>query len=213
MWFFAHVGITTGIALAADRVRLGRTPPLLAPRGGSQADPQPVLIGDHARAQRPGHKTISWRQLFEELDYRVVLLGSILPDFDKFVGLALFRTFDRSIFHTLLSVPGVLWAGFLGFRRFGDTRGLQLACCWILHLVLDRIWSNPALILWPFKGVDPVGSQIGLSDIGGEMVSSLTSDWRKSVPELLGLVTLLSFVGWLMQRRQLTGFLKTGRVR
>lgn len=213
MWFFAHVGITTGMALAADRVRRGVASLPGRSAAGTRSSASSVLIQDLVDEDPPAAKSISWGRLFEDLDYRAVLVGSILPDFDKFIGLALFRTFDRSVFHTLLSVPAVLSAGFLGFRRFGDMRGLQLACCWIAHLVLDHIWSNPALILWPFRGVDPVGSHIGVSDIGGEMVSSLTSDWRKSVPELIGLVTLISFFKWLIDRRQLTAFLKTGRIR
>lgn len=90
------------------------------------------------------------------IDYRVVLLGAILPDLiDKPIGRILFvDTFQTSrLFgHTLLLVTVVLLSIQLVLRGKTARRWFILPIASLIHLALDGMWNLPVTLFWPLFG-------------------------------------------------------------
>jgi inner membrane protein len=90
------------------------------------------------------------------IDYRVVLLGAILPDLiDKPIGRIFFeKQFQNSrLFAHTLAFSVVLLLLIQLFLRGETARRwfiLPIAC--VLHLVLDAMWSEPVTLFWPLFG-------------------------------------------------------------
>jgi membrane-bound metal-dependent hydrolase YbcI (DUF457 family) len=101
-----------------------------------------------------------WREEFR-IDYRMLLMAALLPDLiDKPLSVA-FGIGGRTIAHTLLFAL-TLTALFLVTRNRpasqakGSVWGavfLPLTIGTWSHLLLDRIWALPAILLWPFLGL------------------------------------------------------------
>lgn len=135
------------------------------------------------------------------LDYRLVMLGAVLPLIEAVVGAAW-------ILHTLLGpvlVLSVVMIATVG-RRLVRRQWLGVPIGLFMHLVLDGSWATTKLFWWPFLGVDDV--------LGVE-----------SVPEIersLGIVVVMELVGlgvllWLGRRLELLGsgrqrFTSTGQL-
>ena len=82
------------------------------------------------------------------VDYRLVLLGSILPDLiDKPLG-AFLGLESRLWGHTLVFFGAVLIACAIPSLRAFLAVGLGVAT----HLLLDRIWEQPWVLFWPAFG-------------------------------------------------------------
>lgn len=213
MFLFAHVGITVGVALAAQVSRLGRQVEPAYSLGssvGSSADRGADLGGRHCFRRWASRK---WRQCPNpQLDYRLIAVGSVLPDVDKFIGLALFQDFDRSFFHTLAFFLALLILGAFLSRRNADSRGLQAAYCCGMHLVLDQMWLRPGTLLWPVSGWNPTQGKLPIPEFGDQMVRSLTTDWGQIVPEVVGLAVLLWLALGLVRRGAVAKFLQMGRI-
>ena len=92
------------------------------------------------------------------IDYRVVLLGSILSDLiDKPIGRIFFEdTFQTSrlFAHTLLFVVILVLGMQLFLRGERARRWYVLAVAVLLHLVLDGLWSDPITLFWPAFGTE-----------------------------------------------------------
>lgn len=140
------------------------------------------------------------------VDFRLVLLGSILPDLiDKPLG-AILHLEARLWAHTLLFLGALLlvclWPAFRGLRwvAFGDA----------VHLLVDLIWEQPLVALWPLLGwAFPAGEQSfeGYFEI-------LLSDPYVQFGEIVGGAILLATV-WryrLYRGANLKAFLKDGRL-
>ena len=86
------------------------------------------------------------------LDYRMVILGSILPLVDVATGLA----GAPPVLHTLLAPVVVLTAVMLltRNRRLIRRRWLGIPIGLFMHLVLDGTWSTTELFWWPVFGTD-----------------------------------------------------------
>ena len=82
------------------------------------------------------------------VDYRLVLFGAILPDLiDKPLGLLL--GLDTRLWgHTLVFLACVLAVSMLPSVRVLLSVALGLAS----HLLADRIWEQPWVMLWPTLG-------------------------------------------------------------
>lgn len=103
------------------------------------------------------------------LDYRVLLVGALLPDLvDKPLALV-FGIDGRNVAHSLLVASGLTALLLLplraprrdprrGARRPANPRPLLTVGLWT-HLLLDRMWLTTFALFWPFKGVGfPPGS-------------------------------------------------------
>lgn len=81
------------------------------------------------------------------LDYRVVMLGAVLPVAEGLVG-------GPWLMHTLAGsvlVLAVVMLATIG-RRLVRRRWLGLPIGIFLHLVLDGTWTDTELFWWPFGG-------------------------------------------------------------
>ncbi|MDY7104715.1 MAG: hypothetical protein S0880_26315 [Actinomycetota bacterium] len=84
------------------------------------------------------------------LDYRVVMLGSVLPLVELVAGRPLFL-------HTLAGAVvalGLVMAVTVR-RRLLRRRWLGIPIGLFVHLVLDGVWTDTALFWWPFAGPLP----------------------------------------------------------
>lgn len=150
------------------------------------------------------------------IDFRVVLLGSILPDIiDKPIGRIFFAEElqnSRLIGHALIFWVIVL----LGIQLFlrGDTarRWFILPIAAMLHLGLDAMWNQPITLLWPLFGLefpkDPV------ADYWWEVLTRIFEHPVEGLKELMG-ISALVYMGWayeLFQAGNFKRFLRTGRL-
>jgi hypothetical protein len=164
------------------------------------------------------------------IDYRLIMLGSILPDFidkplvllmaSKPVGSA------RFIAHSLFFIMIVLLVGEL-YEVICKRRGILLiALASLAHLVEDSIWKSPKAFFWPYYNWIVENSKKSLPTISGvgidkrveiitESVASL--NWKKIlmrpevlIPEIIGGIIILYFFLKLIRSRSLIHFLKTG---
>src|SRR6058998_839926 len=90
---------------------------------------------------------LSWKSL-ARIDYRLVLLGAILPDLiDK--PLAYVTGLDSRLWaHTFLFLFGILALSFVPALRGLRLVGFGVAT----NLLLDMIWNQPAIVLYPYYG-------------------------------------------------------------
>lgn len=81
------------------------------------------------------------------LDYRLVMLGSVLP-----VGEVVFG--GPRFLHTLLAPVALLTILMLATqrRRLVRRRWIGLPIGMLMHLVLDGVWARPGVFWWPFGG-------------------------------------------------------------
>jgi len=107
-----------------------------------------------------------------EIDYRLVALGSILPDLiDKPLKWFIFRKQlpdDHTFGHTLLLPAGLLGAGLLR----GDKRLLALGLGCLTHPLVDPVVERPKNLFWPLLGTSfPKGMKergLGPYSVAGE---------------------------------------------
>jgi membrane-bound metal-dependent hydrolase YbcI (DUF457 family) len=150
------------------------------------------------------------------IDYRVVLLGAILPDLiDKPIGRIFFEEqFQnaRLFGHTLLVWLVVLLAILLGLRGEAARRWLVLPIAAMLHLVLDGMWDQPTTLFWPL-----FGTEFPKMPAANYWLEVLTRPFQQplvGLGELVGLI-LLVYLGLAYQLHKAEPrrvFLKTGRL-
>lgn len=148
------------------------------------------------------------------IDYRVVLLGAVLPDIiDKPIGRLFFEdTFQNSrLFgHTLL-LTVVLLLGFqLTLRGKTARRWFILPIAMLLHLVLDGMWNHPITFFWPLFG--PEFPKMPASNYWLDVLLRPLQHPVVAAQELIGLIVLL-YLGWayqLHERAPRREFLRTG---
>jgi hypothetical protein len=125
---------------------------------------------------------IVW-QVFQSpaLDYRGVLIGSVLPLVDGLFG-------GPGLFHTVLCPVLVMVAVMLATRsrRVRRRAWLGLPIGLFVHLVLDGIWSRSEAFWWPLLGLDV--------DRGG--LPELSRGFGGLALEVVGLA-----VGWWLWHR------------
>ena len=140
------------------------------------------------------------------VDFRLVLLGSILPDLiDKPLG-AILHLEARLWAHSLLFLAGILVLSLLPALRglrwvgFGDA----------VHLLVDLIWEQPMVVLWPALGLAfPPGEQ----SFGGYLQVLLTDPYVQ-FGEIVG-GSILIAAAWryrLFSWNRLRQFLRDGRL-
>lgn len=132
------------------------------------------------------------------LDYRVVMVGSVLPLVELVAGRPL-------VLHTLAGAVialGLVMAVTVR-RRLVRRRWLGIPIGLFVHLVLDGVWTDTALFWWPFAGPLP---DVPLPEV--------SRGWWSLVMEVAGLAAM----GWwvrrfrLTERERLRAFLVDGRL-
>jgi hypothetical protein len=104
------------------------------------------------------------------LDYRLVMLGSVLP-----IGEFVFG--GPRLLHTLLAPVALLTIIMLATqkRRLVRRRWIGIAIGLLMHLVLDGIWARKEVFWFPFLGAD-IGSGdewTGLPEFGHSLGVSM----------------------------------------
>jgi membrane-bound metal-dependent hydrolase YbcI (DUF457 family) len=167
------------------------------------------------------------KPVLPEIDYRLVLLGSALPDIiDKPIGVVLFAsTFHNSrIFaHTLLFTLLLLAAGLLIYKKRRKTGVLLVGLASLVHIILDSMWLSPETLLWPFLNIGPAAAAADgwlktllsfpsiFDDYFKLRLMDLLRDPSPLVFELAGFAVLIYFLVRLCRIKQLGRFFKTGR--
>ena len=106
-----------------------------------------------------GRSSDAARRIVNRIDYRLVLLGSLLPDLiDK--PLAWFLLHDyldgngHTYGHTLLATLIIILPGLLLLVRRADPRVLAMGIAMLSHLAVDPTNHSPENLLWPLLGTD-----------------------------------------------------------
>ena len=100
------------------------------------------------------------------LDYRLVMLGAVLPVGEFFLGCP-------RVLHALLAPVALLGILMLATqkRRLVRRRWIGIPIGMMMHLVLDGIWARPEVFWWPFFGLD-FGNE-GLPELGHPIAVTL----------------------------------------
>ncbi len=153
------------------------------------------------------------RRVAPALDYRLLLVGSVLPDIiDKPLGMWLLLeslSSGRIFGHTLLFAGLLVGVGMYLYLRHRRVGALSLALGTVAHLILDKMWRTPTTFLWPLYGWG-----FPKDDIEGwmpGMFESLLTESTAYVPEIIGAALLTLFLGRIIWYRRLTCFLRNGR--
>ena len=206
MLFFGHLGITAGVSKACG-ILLSMTKPGRNYQPGDNVDPS-LVIGRERLYLSPlisGIKTG-----IDSIDYRLVLLGSLLPDIiDKPVFLLVGGSASlsgRDYAHTLLFNLALLVGGMVLFR-YRKSWLLIISFSSFMHLVLDQMWGSSVILLWPLLGPLPHGETSGwLADRFQELFLYP----RVYIPEIIGLLVILFFTYRVTKGTRITDFLKEG---
>lgn len=210
MLVFGHVGITLGTAVFLTGV--------LGDYHSSSVMPKRTTIVSSRKKVGAQRKFLvsrsSWLiSLGRRIDMRFLLLGSLIPDIiDKPVGQVLFREFfsnGRIFSHTLLFTILATSAGLFFYKRYGKTWLLILPFGTFAHLILDQIWRSPRILLWPLLGVG--FERINLTGWIDNIWYALFTDATVYIPELIGALILVWFIGILLHTRKVRVLIKYGR--
>ncbi len=200
MLLFAHTGITVGLTWLAQEsaARIGA----LSIRRNAK------LPAEQRGVDPPVEKTMPG------LDYRLLLVGSMLPDIiDKPLGIWLMReslSNGRIFSHTLLFAGLLLGVGLylcLMRRRVGV---LCLALGTLVHLILDEMWLTPSTLLWPLYGLS--FERVAIEGWLSRILDSLVTEPAVYLPEIIGAILLAVFFWELIRHSRLTIFIRSGRV-
>ncbi|MCD1294919.1 metal-dependent hydrolase [Methanocella sp. CWC-04] len=154
--------------------------------------------------------------LKEDVDFRFVLIGSMLPDIiDKPIGNFLF--FDvfgngRIFCHTLLFIAVLVGIGIIA-NRFGKGLGFQfLALGAIFHIAEDYLWLHPETLFWPLFGWEFPKHEYG--NYVMYLLQNLFTNMDTFVPEVVGLLILgiFAYQCRLYRPDELKEFIFTGKL-
>jgi len=138
-----------------------------------------------------------FRWIFQDpkVDVRFLFVGAILPDLvDLPVGtvmLAAEYSTGELWFHSLL-VPTIFMIGVLVATRRGRRRRawMALGVGWLFHLLLDGMWADENVFLWPFFGWQIPAGESPFWSLAWDR--AFTDPWRW-VTESIG----LGYLVWL----------------
>lgn len=113
------------------------------------------------------------------LDYRMVMLGAVLPIIEVPFG-------EPRVLHSLAGSVVVLTVVMLATRgqRLRRRRLLGIPIGMFMHLVLDGVWADTEAFWWPFLGLDFSEATIpeigrGWLNLGFEAVGLATLFWAR----------------------------------
>lgn len=154
--------------------------------------------------------------LKEDVDYRFVLVGGLLPDIiDKPIGDYIFYSIfqnGRIFSHTLLFVAVVTLIGATVTRKYKVNFVELLALGSLFHIAEDQVWRVQGTLFWPLFGWE--FPKFNLEDYAGYILYVLFHNPDAYVPELIGISILAVFVGYfrLYKRDNLKTFLYSGKL-
>jgi hypothetical protein len=136
-----------------------------------------------------------FRWIFRDpkVDIRFLLLGALLADvIDLPIGtLVLADRFSTGeLWLHSLAIPTIYMALVMAFTRRGRRRRawMALGVGWLFHLLLDAMWVNEEVFLWPFFGWEIAPGEAPYWPLAWER--ALGDPWRW-VKESIGMVYLV----------------------
>jgi inner membrane protein len=210
MLLFAHTGLTLGITiLAVNAIKLFQDNK--SHNNNDQVSNHLSQIDQNTWQD----KLKSLTSLENQVDMRLLLIGSLLPDIiDKPLGnFVLSGTLNngRIYSHTLVFLVLLSLLGLFLYRRKQSTGLFILSFGTFIHLILDGIWYNYETLLWPLFGFSfepAVGENFFAS-----LVHILSTNSLVYVPEIIGLLLIVWFAYQVIRRHQVIAFFQTGRVK
>jgi len=149
-----------------------------------------------------------------QIDYRLILVGSLLPDIiDKPVGMLLLRGSlgsGRMFCHSLLFLVILSLAAGYFYSRRRTTWLLVLSFGTFTHLILDQMWLMPQTLLWPIYGW--AFERVDVSHWLQDTFHALQTDPAVYIPELVGAAILVGFVVGLVRRKRAYAFVREGKI-
>jgi inner membrane protein len=202
-----HAGLTLGGIYA-----VGYRVDMLSARRYGYGTGTPKLDGSGSLFSR----LQAWPRSLERLglDFRMVLLGSLLPDIiDKPLGFFLLPeavNFNaRSVGHSLSFNVLLLSVALLLLVMTRALAPLILVWSSMAHLLLDHMWRWPEKLLWPWYGWEfPRGS----TKFSEWLSFQFSGEWF-DLPELTGALFLTWFAIQLYRHRAVLQFIKVGTLR
>jgi len=152
-------------------------------------------------------------EIASAVDYRLVIVGSMLPDIiDKPLGVFVLSeevSTGRAFAHSLAFVSAIALAALV---RPGTARRLlaPVALGAAAHLVFDRMWKEPHTLLWPL-----LGWRLERVDVSGwwrQMLEQLFSDPYTYVSEAAGAAVVVALLAFLIRTGGLRDFILSGRM-
>lgn len=193
MLLFGHIGITAAAATLTDMA----FPPEIVHKTQSGFRYKFVSI------------LATIRDKTGNLDYRMILIGSMLPDI---IDKPLFLLFNESGFftgrshaHTLLFAVVLLFAGIVIRKPWL----LTLALANVSHLFLDYLWKDPKILFWPFLGrFEPYEAERWVSGLWYN-VTHLPEIY---IPEIIGLIITGFLFYKIVKERGIGRFIRQGAI-
>jgi inner membrane protein len=197
MLFFGHIGITTGIIGICQELLTSKV------NYNDTANPCP---------QRKKSTFIcTVRDMAKSLDYRFIVLGSLLPDIiDKPIWLfsgSNFQWDGRGYAHSFLFILVLFFAGLMQIIFSKRTWIIYIWAGCVFHLVLDQIWLNPTTIWWPVEGPIQRGITKGWF---AALLHDLVSNPYVYAGEILGFTITFYIALRLITKKKVIHFMKTG---
>ena len=159
-----------------------------------------------------------FRWIFRDpkVDVRFLLLGALIPDLvDMPLGTLVFADrFSSSELwgHSLVAASAYMGIVLVATRRGRRRRAwMALGVAWLFHLLLDAMWLNEEVFVWPFLGWELPS---GTAPFWPEAWQRATSDPWRWVQEAVG----LAYLSWLWvalglgDARRREAVVKTGRL-
>ena len=221
MLLMAHTGIAVGAAYLIEQAinLINRGLP-----GEKEYDSKPLrncpATDDcdvkTATASQAVTKVTSKRHIFQ-IDYRFILLGSILPDLiDKSVAVLMspiFLTNGRLITHSLLFLIIIICLGSFIAVQQRKLWGLYIIFGVLVHLILDSMWLEPVVLFWPILG-------FGFPEYAGTGLTAWITEWQDSIlhrpdfyiSEIAGLMIDAFFVAKIIINKKVKEFIYQGKI-
>jgi inner membrane protein len=204
MLFFGHVGLTIGITKVCQDLLTSRRNDLrVSPPGDQPA----------ANINRQDTFLNNLQEKLKFIDYRCVLLGSLLPDIiDKPLWLFTNNTLNwdgRGYSHTCLFSFALLVVGLVLAIRWKKSWLLTVSIASFFHLIFDLMWLNPTALWWPLLGPIP---REQIPEYLSFLWRAFLSDPFTYISESLGLLITLFIAFRIIWKKQVTYLLKTGLI-
>ena len=208
MLLFGHTGITAGIVRVYDILgSINKPLGSCAPDSSSESN---ITV---SKKLLPLCRRISGiRSQLGSIDYRLVLMGSLLPDIlDKPLWLIAFSDVfpsGRAYGHTFL-LNMILFICGLILIKYGKSWLLIISLGSILHLISDQMWAGPVTLWWPLLG--PF-QRIETTGWVSNIIQALFSNPGVYIPEIIGLIIILLMGYGLIVRKSSLNFVRTGAI-
>ena len=210
MFIFGHIGITIGAGMLIEAITNRR----YKGKGIKESVTKPSI---NSNENKHSHLVLDKPKLLfvgKWLDYRLLLLASMLPDIiDKPLGqVFLGKTISngRIYAHTFIFVliTGIL--GILVFKKWGKGWLLIMSFGSFMHQMEDQMWRWPQVLWWPLKGW--AFPKEDLNAWLSSVFQTILTEPETFIPELVGIAILTLAAIKVFRNKHFIYTLKTGHI-